>query len=66
MKYLKKFETETEFEAYKNSEDFITPNVTYITSNKKIDMYNHIVFKVSDGSEFEAIDGIFQVYNNKK
>ena len=34
MKYLRKFETEAEYIAYKNSEDFITPNVTYITSNK--------------------------------
>ena len=60
MKYIKKFETEAEFEAYKNGEDFITPNVTYITSTKKVFTFNHVRFEVSDG-EFEVTDGIFTV-----
>ena len=60
MKYIKKFETEAEFDAYKNSDDFITPNVTYITSTKKVIMFNHIRFEVSD-DEFEVTDGIFTV-----
>lgn len=30
MKYLKYFETEVEYNAYKNSDDFVTPNVSLI------------------------------------
>ena len=60
MKYLRKFEPEAEYIAYKNSEDFITPNVTLIASNKNVIMYHHVAFEVSDG-EFEVTDGTFEV-----
>lgn len=60
MKYLKKFETEAEYIIYRNSEDFIAPNVTYITSYKDVVMTNHNAFEVSDG-EFEVTDGTFKV-----
>ena len=61
MKYFKKFEEESEYIAYRNSENFITPNVTLIASNKKVFMTNRFEdFEVSDGV-FEVTDGIFKV-----
>lgn len=62
MKYLKKFETEAEYTAYKNSEDFITPNVTYVVSNNVVYMTSddYTIFEVADG-EFEVTDGTFEV-----
>lgn len=62
MKYLKKFETEAEYTAYKNSEDFIMPNVTYVVSNNVVYMTSdgYTIFEVTDG-EFEVTDGTFKV-----
>ena len=51
MKYLKKFETEAEYEAYKNSADFIIPNVSYITSNNSVIMTSiYDTYIVTDGT----------------
>jgi hypothetical protein len=36
MKYLKKFQTEAEYTAYKDSDDFITPNVSYTVDSTKV------------------------------
>ena len=62
MKYLKKFETKAEYIAYKNSENFITPNVSYVVSNNAVYMTkdNYTIFEVTDG-EFEVTDGTFKV-----
>jgi hypothetical protein len=68
MKYLRKFETKAEYIAYKNSEDFIKPNVTYVASNRKVFFTpiknttdsEYTIFEVSDG-EFEVTDGTFEV-----
>ena len=62
MKYLKKFETGAEYTAFKNSEDFITPNVTYVVSNNIVYMTSddYTIFEVVDG-EFEVTDGTFEI-----
>ena len=36
MKYLKLFETEVEYSDYKNSSDFILPNVSYVMGNEVV------------------------------
>ena len=36
MKYLKKFETHAEYEAYKNSQDYLTPNVSYCVDRDEV------------------------------
>ena len=36
MKYLKKFETNAEYETYKDSEDYITPNVSYCVEQTEV------------------------------
>lgn len=62
MKYIKKFNTEAEYLAYKNSENFITPNVTYVVANDGVHMTpdNSEIFEVADGA-FETTDGYFKV-----
>ena len=51
MKYLKLFNTETDYQSYKNGSGFITPNVSYI--NNASVYYNPrviklITFKIAD------------------
>ena len=36
MKYLKYFEEASEYEAYKNGSDYVTPNVSYVVETKGI------------------------------
>ena len=36
MKYLKKFNQASEYEVFKESEDFITPNVSYIVDGSEV------------------------------
>lgn len=36
MKYLKKFKTHAEYEAYKNSQDYLTPNVSWCLDNNEV------------------------------
>lgn len=42
MKYLKKFETHAEYEAYKNSQDYITPNVSWCLDNNEVHFNKYI------------------------
>lgn len=35
MKYLTKFEQETDYQSFKGSEEFETPNVSYVTENNE-------------------------------
>jgi hypothetical protein len=62
MKYLKKFYTEEEYTAYKNSENFTKPNVSWVIYSDKVYMTcdDYSVFEVTDG-EFEVTDGTFEV-----
>lgn len=46
MKYLKLFENTASYEAYKASEDYVLPNVSYITETKSVG-YNPYVAPVS-------------------
>ena len=36
MKYLKKFEVASEYDAYKNGSDYVLPNVSYIVADDKV------------------------------
>ena len=66
MKFLKKFETEAEYEAYKNSDTFIEPNVSFIVSNKKTLMtHEYTTFMLSNG-EFEVSGDTFKVLKYTK
>ena len=61
MKYLKKLETTAEYEAYKNSEEFVKPNITLISTEHKTHMTvgdDYELFETNDGT-FIASDGIF-------
>ena len=46
MKYLKKFNESSEYDAYKNSEDYILPNVSYIVASDTV-MYG--ISKTEEG-----------------
>jgi hypothetical protein len=66
MKFLKKFQKQTEYQSYKNGDDFIKPNVTYVASMRKVfftprtNTSKYTIFEVTDG-EFETTDGKFEV-----
>ena len=36
MKYLKKFDRHAEYEAYKNSQDYLTPNVSWCIDRSEV------------------------------
>lgn len=42
MKYLKLFETTSDFDAFKNSDEWITPNISYIMENDIINYNSYI------------------------
>ena len=66
MKFLKTFQTEAEYEAYKNSEEFVEPNVAFVTSTKKTYFsHKYTLFKVADG-DFETSDDTLKVLRYKK
>ena len=59
MKHLKLFQTEAEYTAYKNGNDFVTPNVSYIVDSTNT-FYNPIkliTFTVENVS-YQAIEGM--------
>ena len=39
MKYIKKFQTNADYQTYKGSSDYVTPNVSLVTGNKEL-FYN--------------------------
>lgn len=51
MKYLKKFEVASEYDAFKNSEDYILPNVSWIAATDTV-MYG--ILKIEEG-KYKAI-----------
>ena len=42
MKYLKKFETHAGYEAYKNSQDYLTPNVSYCVDLNEVHFEKYV------------------------
>lgn len=42
MKYLKQFKQASEYEAFKESEDYVTPNVSYIVEDGNINYEPHV------------------------
>lgn len=63
MKYLKLFETEAEYTQFKNSEDYVLPNVSYV-DNSNVVMYNPNAASVSlieftiCGTPYQAEEGM--------
>jgi hypothetical protein len=47
MKYIKKFNTTTEYDQFKDSEDYILPNVSFVTENKHVGFYPKPNLKVT-------------------
>jgi hypothetical protein len=37
MKYLKQFANQSDFQAFKESEDYVLPNVSYILGSEKVE-----------------------------
>lgn len=52
MKHLKLFKKNTELETFKNSDQFITPNVSYVVENKNMSYTPHVV--VNNDIEFHC------------
>ena len=60
MKYLKKFQTNADYQAFKGTDDWITPNVTLITGDNNIvfeSFINTIIFTIG-GTEYQAEEGM--------
>lgn len=63
MKYLKKFETELEYQNFKDSSNYVTPNVSLISSVIKVFFDGGVL----NGYEiFKASDGDFRDKNNQE
>ena len=66
MKYLKYFETEAAYEAYKNGSEFVLPNVSFVVENTGV-AFNPYVAPVPKAGDIVFIkDGIldFVDYND--
>lgn len=48
MKYIKKFKHEEDFNAFKDSDKYVTPNVSYIHGVEKSKLRRNIKFKIKD------------------
>ena len=60
MKYLKKFNTQTQYESFKGGIDFVLPNVSYITGENSINYTptpSIITFYI-DSSPINALKGM--------
>ena len=42
MKYIKKFETHTDYTTYKNSQDYLTPNVSYCVDRNEVHFEKYV------------------------
>lgn len=63
MKYLKYLQTTNDFESFKNSEDYILPNVSYVVETEGVSFEPYIpplgVDSIPDGASIYGIDGRF-------
>ena len=60
MKYLKLFENHAEYEAYKNSQDYLTPNVSYCVDLNEVHFEKYVRDYSKEYLTFEALeDGNF-------
>ena len=66
MKYIRRFENESDYQAFKGGGDWITPNVVYVNENSNLYLQpyeesgggsNLITFTV-DGTEYQAEEGM--------
>lgn len=48
MKYIKKFKHEEDFNAFKDSDKYVTPNVSYIHGVEKSKLRRNVKFKIKD------------------
>lgn len=62
MKHLKLFKTEAEYTAYKDGEDYVTPNVSFIEETKGVNYEPVVTIKLItfaiSGTEFQAEEGM--------
>lgn len=65
MKYLKLFENTTSYEAYKASEDYVLPNVSYV-ENSDVVMYNPNTAQqlIFDASIYEDRKALYDLLSN--
>lgn len=56
MKHLRIFNSEEEYNTYKNSDQFVTPNVSYVVNTHKV-FYNVEIFNVNVLRKHELIPG---------
>ena len=56
MKYLKKFETHTEYETYKDSEDYLTPNVSYCVDRNDVHFEKYFIDYPKEYLTFYAME----------
>lgn len=63
MKYLKYLQTVNDFESFKNSEDYVLPNVSYVVENDSVSYDPYIpplgVDSIPNGASIYGIDGRF-------
>ena len=53
MKYIKKFKTDSEFQSFKGSKDYVTPNISHIVETENNILRENIKFTI-DGKEYNA------------
>lgn len=62
MKYLKYLQTITDFELFKNSDEYITPNVSFIEETKVVNYEPLVTIKLItftiSGTEFQVEEGM--------
>lgn len=58
MKYLKKFNQYSEYETFKTSENFIIPNVSWVTSESSISFHGHPILTATYDVNFNETDDV--------
>ena len=56
MKYIKKFETHTEYEVYKNSQEYLTPNVSYCVDLNEVHFEKYVRDYSKEYLTFKAVE----------
>ena len=53
MKYIKKFKTDSDFQTFKGSKDYVTPNISHIVETENNTLRKNIKFTI-DGKEYNV------------
>ena len=65
MKYLKKFQTNADYQAFKGTNDWITPNISLIEEGKPIVIYNIAPVTLIEGENGELGIALYKYLNAK-